>query len=50
MRMRWVGHVTCLGERSAYNIWVRKPEMKQSLGRPKCRYEDNIKMDHKKQM
>jgi hypothetical protein len=41
-RMRWAGHVARTGEvRGAYNILVgRRP-----LGRPRHRWEDNIKMD-----
>jgi hypothetical protein len=31
--------------RNAYNILVGKPEGKRSLGRPMCRWEDNIRMD-----
>jgi len=31
--------------RNAYNILVGKPEGKRSLGRPRCRWEDNIRMD-----
>jgi hypothetical protein len=35
-----------MGEkRSAYRILVEKPEEKRSLGRPICRWVDNIKMD-----
>jgi hypothetical protein len=45
-RMRWVGHVACMGEvRGAYNILVGKPEGRRPLGRPRHRWEDNIKMD-----
>jgi hypothetical protein len=45
-RMRWAGHVACMGEvRGAYNILVGKPEGSRPLGRPRCRWEDNIKMD-----
>ena len=45
-RMRWAGHVARMGEsRCVYRILVRKPEGKSSLGRPKRRWEDNIKMD-----
>jgi hypothetical protein len=44
-RMRWVGHVACLGEvRAAYNL-VGRPEGRRPLGRPRHRWEDNIKMD-----
>jgi hypothetical protein len=43
--MRWAEHVACMGEmRNAYNIVVGKPEGKRSLGRPRHRWEDNIKM------
>jgi hypothetical protein len=35
-----------MGEtRNAYRILVGKPEGKRSLGRPRCRWVDNIKMD-----
>jgi hypothetical protein len=41
-----VGHVVRAGEnRNAYRILVGKPEGRILLGRPKCRLEDNIKMD-----
>jgi hypothetical protein len=33
------------GRRGAYRVLVRKPEGRRSLGRPKRRWEDNIKMD-----
>jgi hypothetical protein len=46
-RMRWVGHVVRMGEvRGAYNILVGKPEGRP-LGRPRCRWEYNIKMDRR---
>jgi hypothetical protein len=45
-RMRWAGHVTRTGEkRNAYSILVGKPEGRRPLGRPRCRWVDNIKMD-----
>jgi hypothetical protein len=45
-KMRWAGHVACMGEvRGAYNILVGKPEGWRPLGRPRRRWEDNIKMD-----
>jgi len=37
--------VTRVGKRSAYKILVGKPEGKRLLGRPKRRWEDDIKMD-----
>jgi hypothetical protein len=48
-RMRWVGHVARIGvERGVYRVLVGKPEGKRPLGRPRCRWEDNIKMDLEK--
>jgi hypothetical protein len=45
-RMRWAGHVARMGEvRGAYNILVGRPEERKPLGRPRRRWEDNIKMD-----
>jgi hypothetical protein len=45
-RMRWAGHVARMGERiGLYRVLVGKPEGKRPLGRPKRRWEDNIKMD-----
>jgi hypothetical protein len=45
-RMRWAGHVARMGEvRGAYNILVGRPEGKKPLGRPRRRWEDNIRMD-----
>jgi hypothetical protein len=35
-----------MGEgRGMYSVWVRKPKGKKPLGRPRRRWEDNIKMD-----
>jgi hypothetical protein len=35
-----------MGEgRGVYRVLVGKPEGKRSLGRPRCRSEDNIRMD-----
>jgi hypothetical protein len=45
-RMRWAGHVARVGEgRGVHRIMVGKPEGKRRLGRPRHRWEDNIKMD-----
>jgi len=45
-RMRWAGHVACMGERrGVYRVLVGKLEGKRPLGRPRRRWEDNIKMD-----
>jgi hypothetical protein len=44
-RMRWAGHVARIGEdRGVYRVLVGKPEGKSPLGRPRRRWEDNIKM------
>jgi hypothetical protein len=45
-RMRWAGHVACMGEgRGVYSVLVGRPEGKTPLGRPRRKWEDNIKMD-----
>jgi hypothetical protein len=45
-RMRWPGHVVCMGVgRGVYSILVGRPEGKRPLGRPRHRWEDNMKMD-----
>ena len=45
-KMRCAGHVARMGERrGVYRVLVGKPEGKRSLGRPRGRWEDNIKMD-----
>jgi hypothetical protein len=45
-RMRWAGHVARMVEvRGAYNILIGRPEGRRPLGRPRRRWEDNIKMD-----
>ncbi|KAJ4429609.1 hypothetical protein ANN_21795 [Periplaneta americana] len=45
-RLRWAGHVARMGEsRNAYRVLVGRPEGKRPLGRPRRRWEDNIKMD-----
>jgi hypothetical protein len=44
-RIRWTGHVARMWEvRSAY-ILVGRPEGRRPLGRPRRRWENNIKMD-----
>jgi hypothetical protein len=44
--MRWAGHVARMVEvRNAYSILVGKSEGMRPLGRPRRRWEDNIKMD-----
>jgi hypothetical protein len=45
-RMRLAGHVARMGEgRGVYRILVGRPEGKRPLGRPRRRWENNIKMD-----
>jgi len=45
-RMRWAGHVARMGEdRVVQRLLVGKPEGKRTLGRPRCKWEDNIKID-----
>jgi len=45
-RMRCVANVARMVERRGiYRVLVGKPEGKRPLGRPSCRWEDNIKMD-----
>jgi hypothetical protein len=45
-RMRWVGHVARIGEgRGVYRVLVGRPEGKRPLGRPRRRWENNIKLD-----
>ena len=44
-RMRWAGHVECMGEeRGVYRVLVGKSEGKTPLGRPRRRWVDNIRM------
>jgi hypothetical protein len=45
--MRCVGHVARKGgeRRGIFRLLVGKPERKRLLGRPRCRWDDNIKMD-----
>jgi hypothetical protein len=46
MRMRWAGHAARMGKgRGVYRVLVGRPEGERQLGRPRCRWEDNIKMD-----
>jgi len=44
--MRGAEHVARMGERrGVYGVLVGKPEDKRPLGRPRSRWEDNIKMN-----
>jgi hypothetical protein len=50
-RMRCVGHVAHIGEerrgeeKNVYRVLMGKPEGKRPLGRPRCRWENGIRMD-----
>jgi len=45
-RIRGAGHVARMGKmRNAYKTLVGKPEGKRPLGRPRRRWEDNIRLD-----
>ena len=45
-RLKWAGHVPRMEEGwSAFKILIGKPTGKRPLGRPRRRWEDNIRMD-----
>jgi hypothetical protein len=45
-KLRWVGHMACMVEgRGVYRVLVGRPESQRPLQRPRCRWEDNIKME-----
>jgi hypothetical protein len=44
--MRWAGHLARMGDkRRVHSLLVGKSEGKSPLGRPRCRWEDNIKIE-----
>ena len=44
--MRWAGHIARMGERRGVDrVLVGRPEGKRPLGRPRRRWEYNIKSD-----
>jgi hypothetical protein len=46
MSIRWAGHVAGMADKiNAYRILAGKPEGKSPMGRPRCMWVDNIKMD-----
>jgi hypothetical protein len=49
-KMRWAGHVADMREDTkVYKVLlVRKLKGKSPLGRPRCRWEDGIRMDLRK--
>jgi hypothetical protein len=45
-KLRWAGYVARMGERrGAYRALVGKPEGRRPFGRPRRRWENNIKID-----
>jgi hypothetical protein len=45
-RMRWARHVACMGEgRGVYRVLIGRLKGKRLVGRPRCRWEDNIELD-----
>ena len=48
-KLRWAGNVARMEDgRSAFKIFTGKPTAKRPLGRPRPRWEDNIRMTLKK--
>ena len=48
-RMRWAGRLACVGDRRGlYRVLVGRPDGERPIGRPRCRWEDNIKTRYKK--
>jgi len=48
-RMRWAGHVACMGEeRAVYMVLLGKPEGRRPQGRPRRRWVDNTGRHKKK--
>jgi len=46
--MKWVGHVARMGAvRNVYKMLVGISDMMRPLGRPRCRWEDNIRVHHR---
>jgi len=45
-RMRWAGHVARMEKRrGVYSVLVGLPEEKRQRGRPRFRWENNIRME-----
>jgi hypothetical protein len=43
--MTLAGHVLPMGERGGYRVLVGKPEGMRTLGRPRHKWKDNVKID-----
>ena len=45
-RIRWTRHVACMGDRTgACTVLIGRPERKRPRLRPRCRWENNIKIN-----
>jgi hypothetical protein len=45
-RIEWAGHVASMGDRrGSYRTLEGRSVRNRQLGGPRCRWEDNIKMD-----
>ena len=45
-RIRWAGHVARMTERRGiYRVMAGKPEGMRPLGRPRRRWDENVKLD-----
>jgi hypothetical protein len=44
-RLRWAGHVACMGKAEVCTGFWWVNEGKRPLGRPRRRWEDNVRMD-----
>jgi hypothetical protein len=42
---RWAIHIARMGDENAYNVFVGIPDGEELLGRPKRRWEDDIRLD-----
>jgi hypothetical protein len=44
-RIRWAGHIVLMGERNGtYGVSVGKPGGNKPIGRPRHKWEENIKI------
>jgi hypothetical protein len=47
-RMTWAGYVAYMKKRNAHKVLVGKPEVKRVLRRPRCKWDNNIKIHFRK--
>jgi hypothetical protein len=45
IRMRLAGHIAQMEKRNTYRLLAGKPEGRRPLGRPRCRWVDNFRID-----